>query len=95
MIVEIGSFQIRPYPNGLCWELFEYRDVRKSDGTTAKEWKSRETYPTSLDAAVRKVVELEARKGDDVCGLEEALDRLEGLTAQAVEAVRRCGKEPR
>lgn len=95
MIVEIGSRQIRPYPNGLCWELFEYREVRKADGTTAMEWKSCETYPTSLEQAVRKVVELEARKGSDVLGLEEALARLEGMTAQVVEAVKGCRKGPR
>lgn len=93
MIVEIGSYQIRPYSNGLCWELWEHRDVKKEDGSVAKEWKSRETYPTSLAGGVRKVVELEARKGNDVCDLEEALARFEKLTEQAVEAIEEFEKD--
>lgn len=41
MIVQIENYQIRPYPNNLCWEIWKFRDVKKKDGTVERESGSR------------------------------------------------------
>lgn len=73
MIVTYEDFEIRPYPNELCWEVFERREVKKADGSKALEMKSTGHYPQNLPAALSFVRERKLKRGEDAMTLDAAL----------------------
>ena len=79
MIFEIGNYQIRPYGNNLCWEIYEYRDVTchrgENKGKTSKKWVSMERYPLKFGHALEVVYELMLKNCDEVItGLPDAIN---------------------
>lgn len=68
--VTIGKYQIRPYPNSLCWELFELRKNKKSD---EEEWASMGCYPSTFGYALAKVLEHLLKDEEGTYGLDEAM----------------------
>lgn len=83
MTVEIGDYQIRPYPNGLCWEIWHYRRVvPRKGGEPRNEWVSEGIYPGTLGAALRIVWERRMKEGDEAVGLAEAVERFEAAQAE-------------
>jgi len=47
------AYEIRPYDNGLCWQIYKYRDHK--DGTSGFEPTG--NYPGSLDYALDLIAE--------------------------------------
>lgn len=85
MIFEIGNYQIRPYHNNICWEIFEYRDVTcnrgKDKGKTSKKWVSTERYPATFGRALQIIYGLMLIKGDEVItGLPDAINTAQKIS---------------
>ena len=65
MIYQINErYQIRPYSNGLCWEIFEYRTVQKRTGETVTDWVSVGKYPQTLQHGLQIIYEMALKAGD-------------------------------
>lgn len=85
MIFEIGNYQIRPYRKGLCYEIFEYRDVTcksgENEGKTSKKWVSMEKYPSTFGHALQIIYGLMLIKGDEVItGLPDAINTAQKIS---------------
>lgn len=96
MIIEYENYQIRPYSNNLCWEIFTYRPVKDKKTNEIKRygWCSMGVYPTSFGGAIEYIYERELKAGTDVVSLKVALDqankiskRLRALKTRASEVV--------
>lgn len=80
MIVQVESFQIRPYSNGLCWEVWERRKWKpKGGGPTKEGWQSCGVYPSTLGHALFIVFERLLKQGTHVEGLADAIDEVQEL----------------
>jgi hypothetical protein len=94
MIVEIENYQIRPYPNNLCWEVWKFRDVKKKDGKVEKKWVSEGCYPSTLDHALLIVHERLLKDGcDDVVDLERAMKTVKAQAKAIAKAAEKAAKE--
>lgn len=93
MIVEIENYQIRPYPNNLCWEVWKFRDVKKKDGSVKREWVSEGCYPSTLDQALNIVHERLLKEGGSVVGIEDAVKAVKAQTKTIAKAADKAAKE--
>lgn len=90
MITEIGNYRIKPYENGLCWEVFKYREVKSTkDGSVRMDWVSTGKYPSNYGQALQIVYELMLKESDEVIeGIEEAIKKAKKIEAQILKAAR-------
>lgn len=80
MIIQIDRFQIRPYPNNLCWEIWERRKWKpKGGGPTKEGWKSTGRYPSTLGQALLTVYERLLKDDTRVLGLADAIDEVRDI----------------
>ncbi|MCR2034389.1 hypothetical protein [Adlercreutzia mucosicola] len=93
MIVEIENYQIRPYPNNLCWEVWKFRDVKKKDGSVKREWVSEGCYPSTLDQALNIVHERLLKEGGSVVGIEDAVKAVKAQAKVIAKAADKAAKE--
>ena len=97
MIVQIDNYQIRPYANMLCWELWKYREVRSKDEggkeQTRMDWVSEKVYPSTLGIALSHVQELLMKEGKEVVGLSEAIEKAEAIRDRILDIELPKGKE--
>lgn len=94
MIVQIENYQIRPYPNNLCWEIWKFRDVKKKDGTVEREWVSEGCYPSTLDQALNTVHErLLKEDKDTIVDLESAVKAVKAQAKAISKAADKAAKE--
>lgn len=93
MIVEIENYQIRPYPNSLCWEVWKFRDVKKKDGSVKREWVSEGCYPSTLDQALNIVHERLLKEGGSVVGIEDAVKAVKAQAKVIAKAADKAAKE--
>lgn len=96
MIVRIENYQIRPYPNHLCWEVWKFRDVKRKDGTVEEEWVSEGCYPSTLDQALATVHErLLKDKGDEyaILSLEDAVKQVKAQASAIREVAKKAAGE--
>lgn len=93
MVVEIENYQIRPYPNNLCWEVWKFRDVKKKDGSVKREWVSEGCYPSTLDQALNIVHERLLKEGGSVVGIEDAVKAVKAQAKVIAKAADKAAKE--
>lgn len=93
MIVEIENYQIRPYPNNLCWEIWKFRDVKKKDGSVEREWVSEGCYPSTLAQALNTVHERLLKEGGSVVGIEDAVKAVKAQARAISKAADKAAKE--
>ena len=87
MIYEIGNYRIKPYPNGLCWEIFEYRELKPKEGEPRMDWVSLGLYPTNFGRALVIVYERILKDGDDVVeGIENAIELANAIEKRLLTA---------
>lgn len=91
MIFEIGNYQIRTYRKGLCYEIFEYRDVTckngENKGKTSKKWISTKRHPATFCHALKIVYELMLMNGDEVItGLPDAINAAKEISERLLNA---------
>lgn len=83
MNIEYKNYQIRPYGNNLCWEIWKYKNVRnKKTGETRDDWVSLGWYPQSLDYALFLIYELELKLGDDTVDLKKAMSTAKSISTE-------------
>ncbi len=93
MVVEIENYQIRPYPNNLCWEVWKFRDVKKKDGSVKREWVSEGCYPSTLDQALNIVHERLLKEGGSAVGIEDAVKAVKAQAKVIAKAADKAAKE--
>lgn len=85
MNVTIGNFQIRPYRNGLCWEVWELREKKPKKGSSVpvegKSWQFTGKYPTTFEHALQTVYEMTLRKYGEDGDLKTAMRQARQLSA--------------
>lgn len=86
MIVEYEGFQLRPYSNGLCWQIYEYRTVYKGKPNEHKAWRPIECYPSSLGYGLVCIYErVLKRKGENV-DIRKAIKEAKRIKNELLEA---------
>lgn len=85
MIVEYERWQLRPYSNGLCWELFEYREIKPREGEPYNDWVSLGKYPSTLGHGLAIILELALKQGLDVADVKSAADKVERIAGKLME----------
>ena len=96
MEITVGNFKIKPYSNGLCWEIWELRPVkeRKTDSETAsvpaegESWQFTGKYPSNLESALLSVYELSLKKNGTSGNLKDAMRE----ARQIAEEIKRAAK---
>lgn len=90
MIIEYENYQVRPYSNNLCWEIFEYRPIkdRETKEVTREDWVSLGVYPDTLGNALETIYERVLKLDSSHVSLKEALD-----TAKRISKALRASKE--
>ena len=97
MVIEFRDFQIRPYSNHLCWEVWERKPYKlprnKAAKATAKEgemvWAFTGKYPSDLESALRTVQELALKRYGDCLELSLAVKEVKAVTAELAKAASR------
>lgn len=90
MTITFGRWQLRPIDER-NFELFERRTPKACNATGSKgggkpRWFSRKEYFQTLGQALRRVIEYEARDGNEAVDLREALDRYESIADRLLRA---------
>lgn len=90
MIVEYGKYQLRPFTNGLCWQLYEWRTVHKGRETQREDWCPVDCYPTSLSGGLYTIYErvLKETPYDQPLDLKQAVSQARRIEKSLVEAVK-------
>lgn len=99
MEITIGKFKVKPYQNGLCWEIWELRQVknRKTDSATdssaseGESWQFTGKYPSTLEAALQSVYELSLKRNGTAGNLKDAMRE----ARQICEEIKRAAKGAR
>ena len=85
MQVTIGNFKIRPYNNGLCWEVWELREKKAgkdpSSPAEGRSWQFTGKYPTTFEQALKTVYEMTLRKYGEDGDPKAAMRQARQLTA--------------
>lgn len=71
------SYMLKPYPNGLCWELLEFRTVAKGTEKEREDWVSCGYYPSTFGQGLQMIYERLLRRSktkarDIQAAMEEA-----------------------
>ena len=90
MIYNIDDrFEIRPYGNGLCWEIFAYRKVKARDGHEYMDWVSTGKYPSTLGHGLRIILDDLLKDGDaPIRGLKATTKKVEETYKKIEEAMK-------
>lgn len=99
MEITVGKFKIKPYQNGLCWEIWELRPVkeRKIDPATAsgpaegEVWQFTGKYPSSFEAALLSVYELSLKRNGTAGNLKDAMREPRQIAEEIKRAAKRAG----
>lgn len=60
-------YKIEPYPNHLCWQVFEWgMTTKRKTKEKVEEWKPLECYPTDLYYACVKLREMMTMRGEKI-----------------------------
>lgn len=90
---QIGNYKIKPYQNGLCWEVFEYREVTANRGANkgkiSMKWVSSGKYPTTFGHALEIVYESMLKEGEQIIdGLPEAIETAKKIRNELLKQVK-------
>ena len=96
MEITIGKFKIKPYQNGLCWEVWELRPVKERKGrpraseipAEGELWQFTGKYPADLEAALLSVYELSLKRNGTAGNLKDAMRE----ARQICEEIKRAAK---
>lgn len=94
MEITIGNFKIKPYSNGLCWEVWELRPAKKKtanyDGPD-EVWQFTDKYPSTFEHALLIVYELSLKRNGTAGNLKDAMRE----ARQIAEEIKRAAKGAR
>lgn len=75
-------YKISPYNNGLCYDLYEFREVisKRTGESKGKQWVHTGKYPSSFAHALRIIYEMEMKRGKGtIKGLKAAIKHAEEI----------------
>lgn len=86
VVIKYKDYEIRPYKNNLCWEIYKFRMVTSSkDNSKHGEYISLGKYPTDLGQALETLYEFELKK-DRVCyDLKFAMDEAKKMKKEIMD----------
>lgn len=87
MIVTYENYQIRPYNNGLCWQLYELKTVHKGKEDEREKWVELEIYPSTFEYAVFLVYERCLKKSQKKADIREAIAEAKRIRDELLEAI--------
>lgn len=93
MNIRYGNYEIRPTPNRLCWEIFEYREiVDRKTHEKRMDWASTGHFPSFLGGALAQAYEWTLKNSPENCDVQEAIE-----TAQKLhdDLLKLCPKTPK
>lgn len=98
MEITIGKFKLKPYQNGLCWEVWELRPCKPkgkdsqspSPDAGGEAWQFTGKYPSDLESALLTVYELQLKKRDVSGDLKAALCEARQICEEIKRAARRA-----
>ena len=83
MIISYKNYEIRPYSNLLCWEIWEKRPIKErgTNKISREDWVSMGKYPQDIGQGLHTIYELELKKmdEDERISIEEAIAKAEKL----------------
>lgn len=86
MKIQYDNYELRPYSNGLCWELWEYKTVTAKDTKEKrKEWVSLGVYPSNLGHGLACIYERELMKQRGTKDLKAAITTAKRLHKELME----------
>lgn len=90
MIVEYGRYQLRPFSNGLCWQLYEWRTVRKGKEDQRDDWCPIDCYPSSLHGGLFAIYERIVKETpyDQPLDLKQAIAQARRIEKELEEAAK-------
>ena len=94
MEITIGKFKVRPYHNGLCWEIWELRKAKAKNGeepASAETWQFTGKYPSTLESALLTVYELSLKKSSASGDLKSAMREARQICEEIKRAVGKVG----
>lgn len=99
MEITIGKFKLKPYQNGLCWEIWELRPVKERKGASkapsalaqGESWQFTGKYPSTLESALETVYELSLKRSSFRGELNAAMREARQIAEEIKRAVRKAG----
>ena len=87
------EYEIRAADN-LNWQIYEYKEVAKKDGTKEMEWRPVQAYFRGLQSAFRWILDSlsKKRKNGAVPSLQDALRAIRGMVSEVEECAERVEK---
>lgn len=89
MIIEYEDFQLRPYSNGLCWQIWERKTVYKGTPNEHQEWRALDCYPSSLGYGLVCIYEKVLKRNPDTLTIKQAIKEAKRIKNELMEARRR------
>lgn len=86
MIIEYENYQLRPYSNGLCWQIWEYRTVYKGKRNEHKDWCPIECYPSSLGYGLVCIYEKILKEDLGTVEIKQAIKEAKRIKRELLEA---------
>ena len=87
-------YKIVSYHNGLCYDLYEFREVvnKRTGESKGEQWVHTGKYPTSFTHALRIIYEMELKRGDGtINGLKAAIKHAEQIEQRITERIVKNG----
>ena len=84
----VGNFKVKPYKNSLCWEVWEFKSVKRKTGETEESWVFTEKYPRTFEGALKTVFELSLMRSGKAGDLKDAMLEARSIAGE----IRRAAK---
>lgn len=93
MIIEYEDWQLRPFSNGLCWQLYEFRTVNRGKENQRNDWVALDCYPTTIGGGLETIYEFalkanEDGEGYDTTDLKNAIKEAKAIKTALLKAVK-------
>lgn len=100
MEITVGKFKVKPYQNGLCWEVWELRPAKERGKTDSKTpsvpaegelWQFTGKYPFDLESALLAVYEMSLKRSGASGDLKAAMREVRQIAEEVKRAARKAG----
>lgn len=87
-------YKITPYNNGLCYDLYEFREVisKRTGESKGEQWAHTGKYPTSFAQALFLIYEMEVKRGEGTIeGLDAAIKHARSIEQRIKKGIKKNG----
>ena len=90
MNIKVGNYELRPYSNNLCWELFKFCEIKdRKTNECRMDWKSLGKYPVTLEEGLLTIYESMLRDEDITTDMDGALRAARKIRDEIRKAVKK------